>query len=279
MGTIPKVDGWKKRQETELVARDAPRSGAAEAYRALRANLQFLSREEDARVIAVTSPHLGDGKTTTVANIAVTLAQSGKRVIAVSCDLRKPRLHKFFGLTNDIGVSSVLTGEARAPDATLNPQEKNLRVLPSGPIPENPAELLGSDAMQALIDMLRDSADFVIIDTPPLMAVADALIVGPRADGVLVVVDATNTNRGAAASVREQLTQVGTRILGGVINSFDAGHARYESEEYRYHDYYEYREEKTRGDGDKSRKTDEDDGPGPVGNGKVKPSKTEDIWS
>jgi capsular exopolysaccharide synthesis family protein len=191
--------------------------------------------------------------------------------------LRKPRLHKFFGLSNEIGVSSVLTGEARAPEATLNPQEKNLRVLPSGPIPENPAELLGSDTMQALIDMLRESADFVIIDTPPLMAVADALIVGPRADGVLVVVDATNTNRGAASSVREQLSQVGTRIVGGVINSFDAGHARYESEEYRYHYYYEYGENKksaANGSGEKGSGP-----PEPSGNGKAKPAKTQDIWS
>ena len=240
LATIPKVDVWKRKDRTKLITVEAPRSSPAEAYRALRTNIQFISRATDFRVVAITSPHLGDGKTTTVANLAVTMAQAGRRVVALSCDLRKPRLHRFFNLENKIGVTSVLSGEVTLAKATQRPDIDNLRVLASGPVPQNPAELLGSDEMETLLARLRGYSDFVLIDTPPLLAVADALILGPKSDGVVIVVDAAKTDRVAAASAADQLSQVGGNIVGGVFNNYDPSQARYYRADYRHYYPYQY---------------------------------------
>ena len=248
LATIPRVEDWRKRDSTELVALHAPRSATAEAYRALRTNLQFLARKDGVRLIAATSPYLGEGKTTTVANLAVTLAQAGKRVIAVSCDLRRPRLHRFFDLDNSVGVTNILLGEVTLPEAAQRPEGmSHLRILASGPVPPNPAELLGSDKLDFLLADLRSAADYVLLDTPPLLAVADSLILGPKADGVLIVVDASATRRGAAESVREQLEQVEAKIIGGIFNNFDPGRARYYySGDYRTYYPYKYEEDDKR---------------------------------
>jgi capsular exopolysaccharide synthesis family protein len=158
----------------------------------------------------------------------VALARAGKRVLAVSCDLRRPRLHRFFGLDNAVGVTSVLTGQASLPEALQRPDDLSLlRVLASGPVPPNPAELLGSPMMDDLLGHLRSAADYILLDTAPLLAVADGLVVGPRCDGVIVVVDAGSTRRGAAKAAREQLEQVDARVLGGIFNNFDAARAKY----------------------------------------------------
>ena len=226
LATIPKVENWKRREETEVISLDAPKSPPAEAYRTLRTNLQFIARTDRFRILAVTSPSAGEGKTTTVANLAVTMAFTGKRVIAVSCDLRKPRLHQFFGLDNRHGVTTILAGEADLEGAIQRPAVENLRVLASGPVPPNPAELLGSDEMDDLLGKLREIADFVILDTPPVLAVADPLILGSKSDGILIVTDATSTTRASAAHVREQLEQVDANIVGGVFNNFDPSTAR-----------------------------------------------------
>ena len=174
--------------------RSASGSPAAEAYRSLRTNLQFISRDGSVRVISVTSPHAGEGKTTTVANLATTLALTGKRVMALSADLRKPRLHRFFGLDNEKGLSSVLAGQAQLADVARRVEGlDSLRIVTSGPVPPNPAELLSSDEMELLLRHLRSTADYVVIDTPPALVVTDAMIVAPRVDGVVVVVDSDVT--------------------------------------------------------------------------------------
>ncbi|HZD79770.1 MAG TPA: polysaccharide biosynthesis tyrosine autokinase, partial [Actinomycetota bacterium] len=215
LAVIPRVTGWRKRERAELPALKAPKGAPAEAYRTVRTNLLFMARDGDIKTIEITSPATAEGKTTTVANLAVSLAQAEKRVIAVSCDLRKPRLHRFFGLTNEVGLTSVLAGTATLTDAILRPfGVDTLRVMSSGPIPNNPSELLSSDRMEALLAQLRTLADFVVIDTPPTLVVSDGLILAPKTDAVLMVADASTTSHGAARHLREQLEQVGGNIVG-----------------------------------------------------------------
>lgn len=258
LAAIPHLHSWKQRDHTELTVTESPRGPVSEAYRTLRTNLEFVARGGDFKILSVTSPTLGEGKTTTVANLAAMFAQSGRRVIAVSCDLRKPRLHRFFGLTNDVGVTSILTGKATLAEAAQRPATlDSLRVLASGPVPPNPAELLGSHEMQALLDELRLFADFVIIDTPPILAVADALVIGPKSDGVLIVADAHRTSRQGAAHTREQLDQVECNVIGCVFNNFDPAQAKYYPYDSRYYyssyaytdSAYSHKEAPTNGNG------------------------------
>jgi capsular exopolysaccharide synthesis family protein len=246
LAVVPQVPGWRKRAQTKLVTTSASGSPAAEAYRSLRTNLQFISRDGTVRVISVTSPHAGEGKTTTVANIATTLALTGKRVMALSADLRKPRLHRFFGLDNERGLSSVLAGQAQLAEVARRVEGlDSLRIVTSGPVPPNPAELLSSDAMESLLTQLRSMADYVVIDTPPVLVVSDAMIVAPRVDGVVVVVDADTTTGGAASHTIDQLEQVGGNVIGSVLNRFDPSKARYYSYagKYAYAYRYHYRHE------------------------------------
>ena len=246
LAVVPQVPGWRKRAQTKLVTTSASGSPAAEAYRSLRTNLQFISRDGTVRVISVTSPHAGEGKTTTVANIATTLALTGKRVMALSADLRKPRLHRFFGLSNDEGLSSVLAGQAQLAEVARRVEGlDSLRIVTSGPVPPNPAELLSSDAMESLLTQLRSMADYVVIDTPPVLVVSDAMIVAPRVDGVVVVVDADTTTGGAASHTIDQLEQVGGNVIGSVLNRFDPSKARYYAYagKYAYAYRYHYRHE------------------------------------
>jgi polysaccharide biosynthesis transport protein len=240
LAIVPSVPGWKKRDRTQIVALEGASSPLAEAYRTIRTNLAFIARDGRVKVLIVTSPSMGDGKTTTVANLAVVLAQAGKRVIAVSADLRKPRLHRFFDLENRTGITNVLSGQAPLSDCVLRVEGlKTLRLLPSGPVPPNPAELLGSEEMQVLLGQLRDAADFVLVDSAPVLAVSDALALAPMSDGVLIVADAANTTRDALAHTREQLEQVDAHIVGGILNNLDQSRAKYYPSYYRH--YYAYR--------------------------------------
>jgi len=234
LGIVPKRTGPRKRNRTELSVLQNPKTSAAEAYRTVRTNLQHLAGNGDRRIFMVTSPMLGDGKTTVSANLAVALAKTGKRVMAISCDLHRPRLHRFFELDNAVGLTSVLTGQASVGDAVRRVGSDTLGVLPSGPTVVSPTELLGSDEMERLLVELRGTADFVILDTPPLGAVGDALILAPKTDGVLLVADATSTARGAVTFARSQIEQVGGKIVGGIYHKFDPARAR------TYHPYYQH---------------------------------------
>ena len=241
LAVVPEVPGWRKRAQTRLVTTSASESPAAEAYRSLRTNLQFISRDGSMRVISVTSPLAGEGKTTTVANLATTLALTGKRVMALSADLRKPRLHRFFGLDNEEGLSSVLAGQAQLGEVARRVEGlDSLRIVTSGPVPPNPAELLSSDEMESVLKHLGSNADYVVIDTPPALVVSDAMIVAPRVDGVVVVVDADTTTGGAASHAIDQLEQVGGNVIGSVLNRFDPSKARYYSYAGRYAYAYRY---------------------------------------
>lgn len=237
IAVVPRVEGWRRKKTTRLVARDAPMSVAAESYRTARANLEFLAATHGTKTIVVTSPYLGEGKSATTANLAVTLAQTGKRVVAMSCDLRKPRLHRFFGITNEPGLADLLVGWASVEQVALRSEPSSLRVIASGSIPPNPAELLGSERMAELLHGLREVTDYIVIDTPPVLAVSDALILAGLADGAIVVADAASTTRAALVQTREQLEQIGSRIIGGIYNNFDPSKSRSYSYGY-YQGYY-----------------------------------------
>jgi capsular exopolysaccharide synthesis family protein len=235
---VPRISGWRKKDQPVMVTRSDPQSPAAEAHRTLRTAVLFATSQRGAKTIIVTSPHAGEGKSSTTANLGVALAQAGKRVVLVSADLRKPRLHNFFGVRATPGLTNMLAGEVSAFEVLVQPGIENLRILPSGPVPGNPAEILGSEAMLRVLSELSEAADIVLIDTPPVLAVADAIALTPFVDGLLFVVDMQSTTRSSVQHAWEQLAQVDAPIIGSVLNNFDPGkgHAYsyyYSSQNYR----------------------------------------------
>ncbi len=217
-----------------------PKSAEAEAYRGLRTQLYFSTQGRGHQVVQVTSPNPGDGKSTLAANLAVSIAQSGKRVALVDCDFRKPRIHKMFDLsTSEVGLAGVIAGEVPLPAAVRPSGLPNLDLLPCGPRPTNPAELLTSPQFQEMLTELRQTYDFVIVDTPPLLAVSDPAVVAPRVDGVLLVFRMTKKVRPAAERAREQLAALGANVLGVVVNGWSSGGRGYY--EYNYGASYGYR--------------------------------------
>ena len=203
----------------KLITISNPRSPIAEAYRTLRTNIQFSSLDRPLRTLLVTGTTPEEGKSTTLANLAVIFAQAGHRVVLVDADLRRPSLHKLFGLPNSIGLTSLFIAEA--PDA-LPLQETgvpNLALLPSGPQPPNPSELLGSQRMEKVIAALREAADYVLFDCPPIIAVTDAAVLGRKVDGVLLVVSAGKTKRDHAARAKLLLEKVNANVLGVVLTN------------------------------------------------------------
>ncbi|HEY2804109.1 MAG TPA: polysaccharide biosynthesis tyrosine autokinase, partial [Actinomycetota bacterium] len=218
LAAIPKVESWKDRDGVRLVSIQEPRSPTSEAYRTLRTNVMVAAARNDVKTILVSSALEGEGKTTTAANLAVTLAQSGKRVVLVSADMRRPRLHEFFGLENDRGLAEILSHKMPAWEGLQESGVENLWIFTSGQVADAPAELLSSDRMIDFISERREVVDFIVIDSPPLLAVADGLELAARVDGVLYVADAEHTPRGALKEARRQLEWVGARVLGAVLN-------------------------------------------------------------
>lgn len=218
VGLLPLAADAKGGPSRVLTLHD-PRSATAEAFRALRTSVQFLHPEEPARMIQITSPSPGDGKTTVVANLAVAMALAGQRVAVVCCDLRRPNLHKLFGLTNDVGLSSVIIGHSTL-SASLQAVDgmPSLVVLSAGPPPPNPAELLGSKRAAQVLDSLLAVVDVVVIDCPPVLPVTDALVVSSRVDATLLVCRAKATSRKRIARAVELLHQVEAPLLGTILN-------------------------------------------------------------
>jgi capsular exopolysaccharide synthesis family protein len=237
LAVVPKVRGSQGRGVPVLLSSSMPQSVAADAYRTLRAGVLFAASRTGAKVILVTSAFEGEGKTTTAANLAVALAQAGKRVTLLSADLRKPRLHEFFGGSSPIGLATVLSGQTTIDRALVPSSIDELQILFSGGARDNAAELIGSEAMGKVLDNLRDRSDFVIVDAAPILLVADTASLLPHADGVLLVVDPSVSTRAAADDVREQLDQLQARRIGIVINNLEKSRAR----AYRHHaGYYSY---------------------------------------
>lgn len=224
-----------------------PKSLVAEAYRTLRTNLQFSSLDRPLRSLVVTSAVATEGKTTTVANLAVVIAQAGKRVVLVDADLRRPSAHKLFNLPNRDGLTTALVQEPGKLDGYLQDTPvENLRVLTSGPVPPNPQELLGSQRMEELIRQLEQDADIVLVDTPPSLMVADASVLAARTDGVLMVVNAGKTRRTAIEQAVDSLRQIGARVVGAVLNRVSMRGGRGYYYYYSYYSHY-YSDEETDG--------------------------------
>lgn len=227
-----------------LVSLRHPRSPAAEAFRMLRTNLQFSMLRHPHGALLVTSANPGEGKSTTAANLAVAIAQRGKRVVLVDSDLRKPALHRIFDLHNSLGMTSLLLDDSLTPDDALQPVEgvPGLQVLASGPLPPNPAEVLDSAPMQALLEQLKARADLVIMDSPPLLVVADGAILAGQVDGTLLVFDSGATHTRSAREAIDTLAKVGVKPIGAVVNRLDpdrlGGYYYAYSYKYRYGDYY-----------------------------------------
>jgi len=201
-----------------LVTITDPRSPASEAYRTLRTNLSFYSLDKPLRTLVVTSPAAGEGKSTTIANLAVTMAQSGRRTILVDTDLRRPTLHELFGAQMSPGLTDMIMVEAG--DLPLQKTAvENLWLLSSGSKPPNPADMLGAARMEQIIAQLAEQADIVLFDAPPVMAAADAAILGARVDGVLLVVQAGKTRRDHAERAREILEKSRARVVGAALTN------------------------------------------------------------
>jgi succinoglycan biosynthesis transport protein ExoP len=239
LAVIPQIPGSRKKGQSMVVALEEPKSAAAEAYRTLRTGIQFKTAQEGMKTILITSPTAGEGKSTTAVNLAATLAQAGKRVVLVSADLRKPSIHRFFRIYNTTGLVDVMAGGASLRQAVK--EVAKVQLLLSGPIIANPSEVLQSEQMGELLDELKERADFVIIDSAPVLVVADSLALAPRVDGVLVVADAQATSRAAVAAARNQLEQVGATLMGAVLNNFDPSKAKAYPYYYRYQYRYAYR--------------------------------------
>ncbi len=204
--------------DSALITLREPSSAAAEAYRTLRTNILFSSLDRPLHTLLVTSTAPNEGKSTTLANLAVTMAQAEQRVLVVDCDLRRPSLHSIFGMPNERGLTSALLEQGEGPLPIQETSVPGLQLLPSGPLPPRPADLLGSRRMGVLIERLRAAADIVLFDTPPVVAVTDAAVLAPRVDGVLLVLQAGHTRRDRARQARQVLEKVKANIVGVVLN-------------------------------------------------------------
>jgi capsular exopolysaccharide synthesis family protein len=219
LAMIPKLKMWKKSDQPLLITQLDPFSPATEAYRALRTSLQFAGYGGAMKTVLITSPSGSEGKTSTVANLGVVLAKAGERVAVVGCDLRRPRLGGFLGRGESPGFTSVLVGQAdlkRAMQPVHN--TPGLALLGTGPIPPNPAELLGSEKAAEILRVLASGFDIVLIDSPPVLPVADAQVLAAYADAVLLVVTVGQTTEAEVARASELLAQVDARPTGIVLN-------------------------------------------------------------
>lgn len=201
-----------------LITKLNPRSPISEQYRTIRTNLQFASVDDPLETILVTSSSPAEGKSMTVANLAVVYAQQDKRVLLIDADLRKPTVHYTFRLNNIRGLSNILAGETKLEDTVVQSDIDGLDVLSSGPIPPNPSELLGSRRMAMMIEETRENYDIILIDTPPVLAVPDAQILANYVDGTLLVVRSGQTEYEAAIKAKASLEKSQGKLLGTVLN-------------------------------------------------------------
>ncbi|UJF34575.1 CpsD/CapB family tyrosine-protein kinase [Paenibacillus hexagrammi] len=218
-----------------IITHQNPKSPISEAYRTLRTNIQFSSIDEELKVIMVTSAGPGEGKSTTITNLAVAYAQADKKVLLIDADLRKPTMHHTFQISNRWGLTNLLTNQLTIEDVLKDSSIRNLSLIPSGPIPPNPSEILASKKMESVLEDLKQYFDIILIDAPPAIAVTDAQIISTRSDGVILVVDSDKVKRDVALKAKQQLDNVRARILGVVLNNVD----RKNKEAYYYYYYGE----------------------------------------
>lgn len=223
----------QSKNKRQLITLTNPKSPISESYRALRTNIDFSSVDEQLKVIMVTSAGPGEGKSTTITNLAITYAHSERKILLIDADLRKPTAHHTFSVSNRWGLSSVLSKQCTLEEAIQTSSVPNMDLLTSGVIPPNPAEMLGSKRMSEVTDRLREIYDIILIDTPPLLAVTDAQIVATKSDGAILVVDQGRVKREFAKKAIHNLEKVNARILGVVLNN-----VKRKAKEEQYYYYY-----------------------------------------
>ncbi len=232
---VPDLSAARHRQLAESIAASGsnldvtlqtfhrPKSREAEVFRGLRTNLFFNAQGKKLQVIECTSPNQGDGKSTLAANLAISMAQTGKTVLLVDCDMRRPKVHDLFNLSAKSGLATVVTGQTEPWDSIQSTEIENLSALPCGPTPDNPAELLTSPGFEQFLALVREKFDFIILDCPPVLAVADPCIVATRVDGVVMTVRISKDSRPQTARAKQLLAEIDAPVLGVVVNGWDAG--------------------------------------------------------
>lgn len=248
LGFLPSLESGKKKRHAEAIApvelaegkpelfvHDHPTSGIAEAARAIRTNILFMSPDRPYKTLLVTSAGPAEGKTTVACCIAIAMAQAGRKVVLVDCDMRRPRLHQVFGAKRDEGITTALLDLPNIGDALLTTPVPNLHLIPAGPLPPNPAEILHSESFTRFLRALRDRYDCVIIDSPPVVAVTDAAVLSTSVDGTVLVVRAFQTSKDMARRASRALADVGVRLVGTVLNGVDVDRDGYAYGYYYYH--------------------------------------------
>jgi tyrosine-protein kinase Etk/Wzc len=218
--------------ESRLITHLQPNSPVSESYRTLRTNIQYSNVDKPSKTILVTSPGPGEGKSTSVANLAITFAQMGARALLIDTDLRRPVLHGLFGFRRNEGLTNVLVGALPIQAAIRQTKIKNLYLLPSGTIPKNPSEFLASKTMQRLIKKISARFDIVLLDSPPVIAVTDSAVLASHLDGVILVIRSEKTDRDGLLRSVTLMKNVNAKILGVLVNGLDIHH--------RYGSYYKY---------------------------------------
>ncbi len=218
----------------------------AEAFRGVRTTLYFSGQHEGTKIIQVTSPNMGDGKTTLATNLAVSIAQSGKKILLIDADFRRPKLHRMFGVRAPVGLATVIQHDTELSDAIQKTPVPNLSILPCGPRPSNPAELLTSPRFKEVLEALRDKYDLILVDTPPLLAVSDPSVVASQVDGVLLTIRVSKNGRPSAERARDILATIEANVLGVIVNGIgNRGQEGYGAAHYGYQYQYQYAYEPT----------------------------------
>jgi capsular exopolysaccharide synthesis family protein len=247
LGLVPVIGGNNEPAEAfgdDLRQRDLgvfldPKSVAAECCRSIRTNILFMSPDRPIRTMVITSPSPQEGKTTTAVNLGVTMAEAGGRVLIIDTDMRRPRLHRSFGVGNQTGISTVIVGKATLEEAIKHTDVPNLDVLTCGPVPPNPSELLHTDRFAAVLADCAKLYDRIVLDSPPTSAVTDPAVLGNLVDGVVLIIKAGETTRDSAMHARRQLTSAKARVVGVIVNAIDFSNPAY-GYEYYYRNYYRY---------------------------------------
>jgi capsular exopolysaccharide synthesis family protein len=247
IGTIPEFEGGKRGKKKakdknvleqqylkNLITHNNPKAPATEAFRELRTNLYYTNVDNELKTLVVTSPTLGDGKTVTAVNLAVTLARLGKKVLIIDADMRKPKVHLYFGVKNKGGLTNILTEQNEDFKVKISKKEdiSNLNIIACGPVPPNPAEMLSSNKMKNLLEKLKDEYDLILIDTPPVAQVTDAAIVAGITDGVLLVLASRQTRIDMAKRAKKLLNGVNANIVGTVLTKIETSRTGYYNYKY-----------------------------------------------
>jgi capsular exopolysaccharide synthesis family protein len=238
LGMLPVIDD-KTSGPHPIISNGVP-ANFSESFRGIRTNVLFSSAQEGSKSIVVTSTGPGEGKSMVASNLAISLAQAGQRVLIVDADMRKPKAHEIFGVTQEPGLSNLLVGNAKASESVRKTAVPGLWIVAAGRIPPNPAELVGSPRFRDFLESLKDHFEWVIIDSPPVMAVTDASLIAHHASGVLFVVGAEMTSRQNAQRALDQLEQVQARFIGSVLNRVDLKHNAYYYSQYYRREYTSY---------------------------------------